>query len=99
MTWNADICVVGGAGHVGLPLSVLFASKGKRVLVYDVNEQALEHVRAGKVPFMEKGSETLLKRVLAEGRLQATSKPEDLRGVKIVIATIGTPVDEFLNPT
>lgn len=99
MTWNADICVVGGAGHVGLPLSVLLASKGKRVLVYDLNEEALEHVRAGRVPFMERGSEPLLKRVLAEGRLQATSKPEDLRGVKIVIATIGTPVDEFLNPT
>ena len=25
---EADICVVGGAGHVGLPLSLVFTSKG-----------------------------------------------------------------------
>lgn len=84
---------------MGLPLSILFASKGKRVLAFDIDQAALQHVRAGKVPFMEKGAEPLLRKVLDEGRLKATSNPEDLRGVKIVIATVGTPVDEFLNPT
>ena len=61
---NFDICVVGGAGHVGLPLALVFASKGLRVLVYDVNEDSLRTIRGGKVPFMERGAEPLLKRLL-----------------------------------
>ena len=34
---NFDLCVVGGAGHVGLPLSILFAVKGLRVIIHDTN--------------------------------------------------------------
>jgi len=29
-----DICTIGGCGHVGLPLSIMFASKGKKVCIY-----------------------------------------------------------------
>ena len=37
-----DICVVGGCGHVGLPLAIAFADRGLRVSIYDINEQAVE---------------------------------------------------------
>ena len=43
-----DICVVGGAGHVGLPLSIVFASKNRRVLIYDLNIELMNTIRSGR---------------------------------------------------
>ena len=97
--WKADICVVGGAGHVGLPLSLLFASRGQRVLVYDINTSAFDRIRGGEMPFLEQGAEPLLKDALANDRLRLTGRPDELAGVPVVIITIGTPVDEFHSPT
>lgn len=96
---GADICVVGGAGHVGLPLSIVFASKGQRVRAFDIDRRALDVIAGGSMPFMERGAEPLLKEALANGRLQLTSDPAAVACVPVVILTIGTPIDEFLNPT
>ncbi|UBF28452.1 nucleotide sugar dehydrogenase [Kovacikia minuta CCNUW1] len=93
-----DICVVGGAGHVGLPLALVFASKGLRVLIYDINENTLETIRKGIVPFMERGAEPLLQQALERELLFLSSEPEDIARASTLIITIGTPVDEFLNP-
>ena len=93
-----DICVVGGAGHVGLPLAIVFASKGMRTLVYDVNEAVLGVIRRGTVPFMEEGAEPLLHKVLKSGLLELTSKASGIQSASKIVVTIGTPVDEFLNP-
>lgn len=93
-----DICIVGGAGHVGLPLAIVFASKKQKVLVYDINKLALQTIQQGKIPFMERGAEPLLKEVLADGTLQLSADPMTIAKAKTVIITVGTPVDEFLNP-
>ncbi|MFZ3200798.1 MAG: nucleotide sugar dehydrogenase [Candidatus Acidiferrales bacterium] len=95
----ADICVVGGAGHVGLPLSIVFAAKKRRVLVYDLNQESLDVIRSGRMPFMEHGAEPLLREVLAKGLLTFTNKAEDIAQAKTLVITIGTPVDEFLSPS
>ena len=94
-----DICVVGGAGHVGLPLSIVFAAKKQRVLIYDVNQNAIDLIRGGRMPFLEHGAEPLLKAALSDGLLAFTSLPEHVAGAKTVVITIGTPVDEFLTPS
>lgn len=94
-----DICIVGGAGHVGLPLAVSFAHKGQKVLIYDLNQKSLETIKAGHMPFMERGAEPLLREALAAGRLGFTHKAEDVRLADNIIITIGTPVDEYLNPS
>jgi UDP-N-acetyl-D-mannosaminuronic acid dehydrogenase len=94
-----DICVVGGAGHVGLPLSIAFANQGQRVLIYDLNKTAMSRIQEGEMPFMERGAEPLLKSVLEKKLLSFSSDPKDLADAKNLIITIGTPVDEFLNPT
>ena len=39
---NADITVIGGAGHVGVPLVLAFADAGLRVNVNDLNKDGLE---------------------------------------------------------
>jgi UDP-N-acetyl-D-mannosaminuronic acid dehydrogenase len=95
----ADVCVVGGAGHVGLPLSILFATKNQRVLINDVNERTMAVIRSGRMPFMEQGAEPLLRDVLGKDLLRFTSRAEDVAGAQTVIITIGTPVDEFLTPS
>jgi UDP-N-acetyl-D-mannosaminuronic acid dehydrogenase len=95
---EADLAIVGGAGHVGLPLALVFASKGLKVLVYDIAEKTLDTISQGIMPFSEHGAETLLEQTLASGRLFLSSDPADLKNVPAVIITIGTPVDEFLNP-
>ena len=94
-----DLCVVGGAGHVGLPLSIVFASKGLRVLIHDVNQHALDVIASGTLPFMERGAGPLLRDALAKERLGLSSDPADVAHAANVVVVIGTPVDEFLNPS
>ena len=96
----SEVCVVGGAGHVGLPLSIVLAAKaGLRVLIYDLNRKAIEGIRGGQMPFLERGAEPLLQEALAKGLLTFTTRAEDCAGVPNLVITIGTPVDEFLNPS
>ncbi len=93
-----DICVVGGAGHVGLPFAILFANHGLKVVIYDINQSALDMLGQGIMPFMEAGAEPLLKSALSNGNLVLSNKVEKIRQSKTIVITIGTPVDEFLNP-
>lgn len=94
-----EICVVGGAGHVGLPLALSFATKGKNVLVYDINQNVLDIVAEGVVPFHEEGGEEMLKEALASNTIFFSSDVQDIPPTGTIVVTIGTPVDEFLNPT
>ena len=55
-----DLVVLGGAGHVGLPLSLSFADAGLRVGIFDIDAAALDRIAAGHMPFMENGAEELL---------------------------------------
>ena len=96
---TCDVCIVGGAGHVGLPLALVLAHRNYKVLVYDINRPVLDMVASGTMPHMEKGAEPMLKEALAKELLVLTDKPEQIKQVKTVIITIGTPVDEFMNPT
>jgi UDP-N-acetyl-D-mannosaminuronic acid dehydrogenase len=98
MTFPHDIAVVGGCGHVGLPLSIAFADRGLRVLAYDTDPAAVDTVRAGKMPFDEPGAPPVLQRVLDAGRLMPTTDGAQVSSAEHVVVVIGTPVDEHLNP-
>ena len=95
---TTDLTIVGGAGHVGIPLVLSFAAKGMTVNVNDTNEAALAMLRSGRVPYMENDAEPLLRKALADNLLFFTSEPCGISKKGPVIVTIGTPVDEFLNP-
>ncbi len=92
------MAVVGGCGHVGLPLGLALADSGLSVLLYDIDARAVDTVRAGKMPFYEKDAEEVLARVLANGNLTLTTDPEHMGEVDHVVVVVGTPVDEHLNP-
>lgn len=97
-TAQADITVVGGAGHVGIPLVLAFAEAGMTVNVNDLNKATLATLQSGKLPFIEHGAAPLLVKALADKRLIFTSSPDAISRSGPIIVTIGTPVDEFLNP-
>ena len=95
--YEYDVCVIGGAGHVGLPLSIAFADQGLRVVIQDINESAFSLIKSGKMPFLDKGAEPVLGRVI-DKTLFATTDPATAGKAKFVIVVIGTPVDSHLNP-
>jgi len=92
-----DVCVIGGVGRVGLPLGLSLADAGQRVVLYDINEAAVQQVQRGQMPFREHGAEEVLKRVLGQ-RLFATVDRTVVRDSHFIVIVIGTPVDEHLNP-
>lgn len=93
-----DVCVIGGAGHVGAPLAVVMATKGLRTLIYDLDPVAMASLASGAFPFLEDGGEPELAKALASGNLSFTTDISALRGIPDLIVTIGTPIDEFHNP-
>ncbi len=94
-----DAVVLGGAGHVGLPLSLALVDAGLRVGIYDISDAALRDVADGRMPFLENGADELLAKVLDSGRLELSSDAAMLERAEAVILVIGTPVDEFLGPS
>jgi UDP-N-acetyl-D-mannosaminuronic acid dehydrogenase len=95
---NAAVTVVGGAGHVGVPLVLALAEAGLRVNVNDLNKDSLDTLRAGRLPFIEYGADSALSKALIDKRLVFTHSSDRISTGGPVIITIGTPVDEFLNP-
>ena len=94
-----DVVVLGGAGHVGLPLSLTFADAGMRVGIFDIAQGTLDRVAAGEMPFVENGADELLRKVLETDRLELSASPSMIERAGVVVVVIGTPIDEFLNPS
>ena len=95
---SCDVCVVGGAGRVGLPLALVLADSGFKTLILDINETALKTIAQGAMPFREEGGQTLLKKVNGTGRLTFSSEANSITRAAVVVLTVGTPIDEFHNP-
>jgi UDP-N-acetyl-D-mannosaminuronic acid dehydrogenase len=96
---DLDLVVLGGGGHVGLPLSLAFADAGLRVGIYDTSQATLDRIAAGEMPFRETGADELLRSLLPTGRLALSADASILSRTDQVIVVIGTPVDEFLAPS
>ena len=98
MTESFDVAIVGGCGHVGLPLGLAFASRGLRVALYDVNEAAVACVNGGTMPFDEPGAAEVLTATVGNGTLVATCDSRVIGTAEHIVIVIGTPIDEHLNP-
>lgn len=96
---DLDLVVLGGGGHVGLPLSLVLAQAGMRVGIYDTNRPTIEEIGSGRMPFLENGADALLAELLPTGRLELSGDAEMIGRADTIIVVIGTPVDEFLGPS
>jgi UDP-N-acetyl-D-mannosaminuronic acid dehydrogenase len=97
VTFAKDVAVVGGCGHVGLPLALAFASRGLDVAIFDINEDAARCVQSGVMPFRENGAAEVLEAVVGRN-LSVSTDPGVLSTAESVVFVVGTPVDEHLNP-
>lgn len=93
-----DVVIVGGFGHVGLPLALSLADKEEQVCAFDVDAEKADLIARGTMPFVEDGAEEMLHRVLQNKRLKLSTDPSVISQTDTVIVTVGTPVDEHLNP-
>ena len=96
--FEKDVVVIGGCGHVGLPLAIMLASKSLKVVAFDTNTQVVATVNSGSMPFDEPGADDVLKQVLATKSFTASSDRQFVSLAEHVVVVIGTPVDEHLNP-
>jgi UDP-N-acetyl-D-mannosaminuronic acid dehydrogenase len=96
---SGPLAIVGGCGHVGLPLGLAFARKGHQVDLLDTSAERVALVNGGKMPFHEDDADTLLRETSAAGLVKATTNEAVLEDASAIIVTIGTPVDEYLDPS
>lgn len=86
---SSHVSIVGGGGHIGLPLSCYIQNKGYQVLIVDNNIESINSIRKGNAPFFEEGLDKNLKNAL-EGGLTLTNKVGEIKFSNFVIVTIGT---------
>lgn len=91
-----DVCIIGGAGHIGLPLGLLISSKNKRVVLYDKNVEVINKINKGIMPFLEIGATKLL--LKNKKKIFATNDIKYVQRSKVIIVCIGTPVTANLKP-
>ena len=96
---DLDLVVLGGGGHVGLPLSLAFAKAGLRVGIYDTNEATLARIARCEMPFREAGADELLREVMPSGRIELSADGDIISRTDQLVVVVGTPVDEFLGPS
>jgi len=90
--------VVGGCGHVGLPLALSLADSGWSVCSFDTSAASVALVASGQLPFRESGADLVLERVLQSQAFSASTDPSVIAGADVIIVVIGTPIDDHLNP-
>ena len=56
-----NISIIGGTGHVGLPLGLAFSKRKFKVELIDINKKNIDRVNRGILPFIEKKGKKLLK--------------------------------------
>ena len=91
------ICIIGGCGHVGIPLGLALASRKFDVTLVDVNPKAVAAINKGTLPFKEEGAEEVLAKHVGRN-LRATADTSVVAKQDVVVFVTGTPVDEHLNP-
>ena len=97
-SFSKAVAIMGGGGHVGLPLGIALAAEGLDVVLYDLNQATVDLINDATMPFLEPGAPDKLSEAVQSGRLVATTDPSTLSDVEHVVVVVGTPVDEHLNP-
>lgn len=81
-----------GTGFVGVVTAAVFASFGNQVYGLDVDQEKIESLKQGKVPFHEPRLSELLQEQLLKGRLHFTTDYQKaVSGSDVVMVAVGTP--------
>ena len=95
---KTKISIIGGAGHIGLPLAVKLAEKNFLINLVDKNEKNLLEIRKKRPPFKEKGLKNRLSYAINKKRLLFSKELNSIKNSKFIIICVGTPVSKKLIP-
>jgi len=84
-----------GLGYIGLPTAAVLASKGVNVIGVDINQHTVDTINRGEIHIVEPGLEELVKEVVHQGYLRATTQPEK---ADAFIVAVPTPFKEDHEP-
>jgi UDP-N-acetyl-D-mannosaminuronic acid dehydrogenase len=93
---NKGTVSVIGIGRVGLPFALVIAQEGYKVFGIGRDEKKIDVIKKGKMPFVEEGAELLKKHV--NNSFLPTISFDSIKKSDIIILTLGTPIDENMNP-
>ncbi len=93
---QAQVAVL-GMGYVGLPLAVVFAEAGFHVVGIDPDERKVEALNAGRSYIQDVPTETVA-RLVAEGKLTATTDFSVLRQADAISICVPTPLRKTGDP-
>lgn len=96
MIKEKNIAVI-GIGRVGLPLCLVLAKTGFTVYGIGRNPERIERLKKGEMPFVENKAEKLLKKYAGK-RFVPTTDYSKIENCQYIILTLGTPIDENMNP-
>ena len=81
-----------GLGYVGCVSAACLARDGHHVIGVDVSTDKVAIINDGRSPIVEPGLEPLIKRLVREGRLSATTSAADaVRDTDVALICVGTP--------
>ncbi len=86
---KSDVSVVGGAGHIGLPLSCYIASKGHKVTIIDTNEDVLKNLKNDNLPFSEVNLEEYWK-LAKNNNIELSNKTQSIENSDFIVITLGS---------
>jgi UDP-N-acetyl-D-mannosaminuronic acid dehydrogenase/UDP-N-acetyl-D-glucosamine dehydrogenase len=83
--------VILGQGYVGLPVAMRAVEVGFDVIGFDVDEQRVAALAAGR-SFIDDVTDDDLRSMLATGRYRPTRDPSDLAGFDVAVISVPTPL-------
>ena len=84
---NFDTISVVGLGYIGLPTAAILASRRKRVIGVDINQNAVDTINRGETHFVEPELDLVVHAAVTEGYLRATTTPEAADAFLITVPT------------
>ncbi|MCX5894766.1 MAG: NAD(P)-binding domain-containing protein [Proteobacteria bacterium] len=93
---TAKIGVI-GLGYVGLPLVIRFGEEGFTVTGFDIDEEKIESLNAGK-SYIHHIPNTELKELIRRGKLKATTDFKNLQSMDAILICVPTPLNEMREP-
>lgn len=85
-TFDGTVAIL-GLGYIGLPTAVVLATRGVKVVGVDVNEDTVESVSRGEVPFVEPDLAVAVSGAVSMGWLTASTKVPEADAFVIAVPT------------